>query len=120
MTHVAVFAPLDDGAVRSDAVVRRLAGAIALGLIADGEQLPPEAELATSLRVAVVTLREALADLRRRGLTVAAVEVDVADELAAMEAFAAAGVDRLVMNTAGAADPDTVAERMQSAAALDR
>lgn len=68
MTHVAVFAPLDDGAVRSEAVVRRLAGAIALGLIADGEQLPPEAELATSLRVAVVTLREALADLRRRGL----------------------------------------------------
>lgn len=68
MTHVAVFAPLDDGAVRSEAVVRRLAGAIALGLIADGEQLPPETELATSLRVAVVTLREALADLRRRGL----------------------------------------------------
>lgn len=66
--HVAVFAPLDDGAVRSEAVVRRLAGAIALGLIADGEQLPPEAELATSLRVALVTLREALADLRRRGL----------------------------------------------------
>ena len=68
MTHVAVFAPLDDGAVRSEAVVRRLAGAIALGLLADGEQLPPETELATSLRVAVVTLREALADLRRRGL----------------------------------------------------
>jgi probable F420-dependent oxidoreductase len=41
-------------------------------------------------------------------------------DAAAMEAFAAAGVDRLVMNTAGAADPDTVAERMQSAAALDR
>ncbi len=68
MTHLAVFAPLDDGAVRSEAVVRRLAGAIALGLIADGAQLPPEAELATSLRVAVVTLRDALADLRRRGL----------------------------------------------------
>ena len=64
----AVFAPLDDGAVRSEAVVRRLAGAITLGLIGDGEQLPPETELATSLRVAVVTLREALADLRRRGL----------------------------------------------------
>ncbi len=62
------FAPLDDGAVRSAAVVRRLGGAIALGLIGDGDQLPPEAELATSLRVAVVTLREALADLRRRGL----------------------------------------------------
>lgn len=68
MTHAAVFAPLDDGAARSEAVVRRLAGAIALGLLADGEQLPPETELATSLRVAVVTLREALADLRRRGL----------------------------------------------------
>jgi DNA-binding FadR family transcriptional regulator len=66
--RAAVFAPLDDGAVRSEAVVRRLGGAIALGLIDDGEQLPPEAELATSLRVAVVTLREALADLRRRGL----------------------------------------------------
>jgi DNA-binding FadR family transcriptional regulator len=66
--HAAVFAPLDDGAVRSEAVVQRLAGAIALGLLDDGEQLPPETELATSLRVAVVTLREALADLRRRGL----------------------------------------------------
>ncbi len=66
--RAAAFAPLDDGAVRSAAVVRRLGGAIALGLIDDGDQLPPEAELATSLRVAVVTLREALADLRRRGL----------------------------------------------------
>lgn len=64
----AVFAPLDDGAGRSAAVVRRLGSAIALGLIADGEQLPPEAELATSLGVATVTLREALSDLRGRGL----------------------------------------------------
>ena len=64
----AVFAPLDDGAGRSEAVVRRLGSAIALGLIADGEQLPAEAELATSLGVATVTLREALSDLRRRGL----------------------------------------------------
>jgi len=66
--HQAVFAPLDDGAGRSEAVVRRLGSAIALGLIADGEQLPAEAELATSLGVATVTLREALSDLRRRGL----------------------------------------------------
>ena len=43
--RAAVFAPLDDGAGRSEAVVRRLGSAIALGLIADGEQLPPEAEL---------------------------------------------------------------------------
>ena len=39
-------------------------------------------------------------------------------DAASIQAFAAAGVDRLVMNTAGAADPDTVAERMQAAAAL--
>jgi DNA-binding FadR family transcriptional regulator len=64
----AVFAPLDGGAGRSDAVVRRLGSAIALGLIADGEQLPAESELATSLGVATVTLRDALSDLRRRGL----------------------------------------------------
>ena len=64
----AIFAPLDSGAGRPEAIVRRLGGAIALGLIADGEQLPAEAELATSLGVATVTLREALSDLRRRGL----------------------------------------------------
>lgn len=64
----AVFAPLDDGAVRSEAVVRRLASAISLGLLADGERLPSEAELALSLNVSTMTLREALADLRRRGL----------------------------------------------------
>jgi DNA-binding FadR family transcriptional regulator len=64
----AIFTPLDDGSGRSEAVVRRLGSAIALGLIADGEQLPSESELATSLGVATVTLREALSDLRRRGL----------------------------------------------------
>ena len=64
----AIFAPLDSGAGRPEAIVRRLGSAIALGLIADGEQLPAESELATSLGVATVTLREALSDLRRRGL----------------------------------------------------
>lgn len=64
----AVFAPLDDGGVRSVAVGRRLSEAIALGLIADGEQLPAEAELATALNVSTVTLREALAALRRQGI----------------------------------------------------
>jgi DNA-binding FadR family transcriptional regulator len=64
----AVFAPLDDGSLRSEAVVRRVGGAIALGLFGDGEQLPPEAELATLLNVSTVTLRDALADLRDRGL----------------------------------------------------
>lgn len=64
----AVFTPLDDGAQRSASVVRRLGSAIALGLIEDGEQLPAEHELALSLGVSTTTLREALADLRRRGL----------------------------------------------------
>jgi DNA-binding FadR family transcriptional regulator len=64
----AVFAPLDDGALRSAAVVRRMGSAIALGLLGDGEQLPPETELALLLNVSTVTLRDALADLRERGL----------------------------------------------------
>ncbi len=64
----AVFAPLDDGALRSEAVVRRVGSAIALGLLGDGEQLPSETGLATMLNVSTVTLREALADLRELGL----------------------------------------------------
>jgi DNA-binding FadR family transcriptional regulator len=64
----AVFAPLDDGALRSEAVARRVGSAIALGLLAPGEQLPAEAELATQLNVSTVTLRDALAELRRLGL----------------------------------------------------
>ncbi len=64
----AVFAPLDDGALRSEAVVRRVGSAIALGLLGDAEQLPAETELATMLNVSTVTLREALSDLRKLGL----------------------------------------------------
>ena len=64
----AVFAPLDDGALRSEAVVRRVGSAIALGLLGEGEQLPAETELATMLNVSTVTLREALAELRNLGL----------------------------------------------------
>ncbi len=66
----AVFAPLGDDVTRSDAVVRRLVSAIGLGLLADGEQLPPEPDLARSLNVSIASLRDALADLRRRGLVV--------------------------------------------------
>lgn len=61
------FPPLAS-ASRSDAVARRLSDVIKLGLIDDGEQLPAEAELATQLGVATVTLREALATLRQEGL----------------------------------------------------
>src|SRR5688500_9491270 len=63
----AVFAPVDNTA-RVDAVVRRLADAIALELLADGEQLPSESELAAQLGVSTVTLREALVSLRHLGL----------------------------------------------------
>ncbi|MGY1747183.1 FadR/GntR family transcriptional regulator [Blastococcus sp. SYSU D00695] len=64
----AVFAPLHDGALRSEAVVRRMGSAIALGLLGDGEQLPAETDLATMLNVSTMTLREALAELRGLGL----------------------------------------------------
>ena len=63
-----LFAPLDEGWGRSRAVSRRLGSAIALGLLADGEQLPSEQDLATSLNVSTLTLRDALADLRGKGL----------------------------------------------------
>ncbi|MER7931232.1 MULTISPECIES: GntR family transcriptional regulator [unclassified Streptomyces] len=65
----AVFAPVDGGA-RVDAVVRRIGDAIELGLLADGEQLPGETELAGQLGVSTVTLREALMALRQQGLVV--------------------------------------------------
>nr|WP_068800454.1 FCD domain-containing protein [Pseudonocardia sp. HH130630-07] len=54
--------------MRSAAVVRRLGSAIALGILVDGEQLPAEAQLAASFNVSTVTLRDALSDLRSRGL----------------------------------------------------
>ncbi|WP_328931818.1 MULTISPECIES: GntR family transcriptional regulator [unclassified Streptomyces] len=63
----AVFAPVDNRA-RVDAVVSRLGDAIELGLLADGEQLPGESELAGQLGVSTVTLREALMALRQQGL----------------------------------------------------
>ncbi|GAB3733547.1 FadR/GntR family transcriptional regulator [Nocardiopsis nanhaiensis] len=63
-----VFAPLDDGTGRGEAVARRLAKAISLGLIADGEQLPSESDMATALNVSTVTLRDALSSLRGQGL----------------------------------------------------
>lgn len=61
------FAPLEtDG--RTGAVVRRLRESIHLGLLADGERLPAEVDLAAQLGVATVTLREALGALRQDGL----------------------------------------------------
>ena len=73
MTEVAsplsatVFAPLSSEG-RAEVAARRIAAAIALGLVSDGEQLPSEAELSAQLGIATVTLREALSSLRQRGL----------------------------------------------------
>jgi DNA-binding FadR family transcriptional regulator len=47
--------------------VARLAQAIRLGMVATGDQLPPERELAERLQVSRVTLREAIAALRDAG-----------------------------------------------------
>jgi len=65
-----LLAPLEDpgGGGRGEVIARRLGDAIRLGLLLDGERLPPEAELAKQLGVATVTLREALTMLRGQGL----------------------------------------------------
>ena len=62
-----LFAPLDEGG-RAETVARRLARAIRLGLLLDGERLPAESDLAGQFGVSTVTLREALATLRQMGL----------------------------------------------------
>lgn len=62
-----LFAPLDAGG-RAETVARRLAQAITLGLLLDGERLPAESQLAGQFGVSPVTLREALAMLRNMGL----------------------------------------------------
>ncbi|MGI9117412.1 MAG: FadR/GntR family transcriptional regulator [Gaiellales bacterium] len=61
-----VFAPLQvEGAV--ERIVRRLGEAIGSGILAPGERLPPELELAERLDVAPMTLRQALKILRDAG-----------------------------------------------------
>lgn len=51
-----------------ETTVEQLATAIRLGVLVDGEQLPPERELAERLGVARNTLRDAIAALRDSGL----------------------------------------------------
>lgn len=62
-----MFAQLSD-AGRAEQVARRLADAILLGLLAPGERLPSEADLAKRFGVALVTAREGLGMLREAGL----------------------------------------------------
>lgn len=65
--RAAVFAPLAGGG-RAELVAQRLIDAIELGLLAHGERLPSETEMARQFGVATVTTREALETLRERGL----------------------------------------------------
>jgi DNA-binding FadR family transcriptional regulator len=64
---VSLISPLA-AAGRAEEVVQRVSQAIQLGLVVDGEQLPPETEFAAQLGVSAMTLREALATLRQQGL----------------------------------------------------
>lgn len=62
-----MFAQLSD-AGRAQQVAQRLADGIALGVLAPGERLPSEPELARRFGVAVITVREGLGILRDAGL----------------------------------------------------
>lgn len=64
----AVLRPAAGNAFES--TVEQLATAIRLGVFADGEQLPPERELASRLGVSRMTLREAIAALRDADMVV--------------------------------------------------
>ena len=64
----AILAPSDEPTGRAEMIADRLSQAIRLGLIRDREQLPSELKLAEHLGVSTVTLREALATLREKGL----------------------------------------------------
>lgn len=65
-----ILAMTDEPGGRADQVAQRLGRAIDLGLVLDGERLPPEQQLAEQLGIATVTLREALATLREQGVVV--------------------------------------------------
>jgi DNA-binding FadR family transcriptional regulator len=62
------FVPVQGGGVLADSVAQKIADAVAMGLIADGEQLPSETDLSVQLGVSTVTLRAALLILRQQGL----------------------------------------------------
>lgn len=59
--------PGDTGNLAS-AVVRHIELSLTVGLLHDGEKLPPEARLADQLSVSTITLRQALSSLRTRAV----------------------------------------------------
>jgi GntR family transcriptional repressor for pyruvate dehydrogenase complex len=63
-----MFAPIDPGGGRVEAVANRLSDSISLGMLRDGDQLPAQQDLAGHLGVSLITLRDALALLKERGL----------------------------------------------------
>src|SRR5215475_11564323 len=63
---VALWRPVRGGNA-FEITVARLAQTIRLGMLGEGDQLPPERELAERLQVSRVTLREAIAALRDAG-----------------------------------------------------
>lgn len=65
--RTAAFSPIGEEG-RAELVVSRVVSAISVGAFTEGERLPSETELSGLLGVAVVTVREALGELRHRGL----------------------------------------------------
>ncbi len=61
-----VFAPIGGEALPQQ-TVRRIAEAISLGLLRQGDRLPPSSQLAEWFGISTMTLREALAILRQAG-----------------------------------------------------
>jgi DNA-binding GntR family transcriptional regulator len=66
MAGMPVWRPVRGGNA-FEITVSRLAPAIRLGPVSEGERLPPERELAERLQVSRVTLREAIRALREAG-----------------------------------------------------
>lgn len=62
-----IFAPLEHGG-RAQVIFDRLRNAVALDVFKDGEQLPPETELAAQMGISPVTLRDAIRLMREAGL----------------------------------------------------
>lgn len=57
-----------EGLGRAEQATHQLETAIMMGILAQGDRLPPESELASALGISQLTLRQSLATLRSQGL----------------------------------------------------